>query len=148
MECRLGLIQLAAGEDKAENLRAARAEIDRAVRDGAELVILPEMFCLPYETARFAEYAEAAGGPAQQMHSPAASTCLIAIRFIVLFCLWIQLPQSPARRRGILPGTQGLGGRLISCFSSFAGAPLRRVHLCGDKSNPNRAKTAICKRFS
>ena len=62
MECRLGLIQLAAGEDKAENLRAARAEIDRAVRDGAELVILPEMFCLPYETARFAEYAEAAGG--------------------------------------------------------------------------------------
>ena len=72
MECRLGLIQLAAGEDKAENLRVARAEIDRAVRDGAELVILPEMFCLPYETARFAEYAEAAGGPAQQMLAAAA----------------------------------------------------------------------------
>lgn len=72
MECRLGLIQLAAGEDKAENLRAARAEIDRAVRDGAELVILPEMFCLPYETARFAEYAETAGGPAQQMLAAAA----------------------------------------------------------------------------
>lgn len=72
MECRLGLVQLAAGEDKAENLRRARAEIDRAAREGAELVILPEMFCQPYETARFAEYAEAEGGPAQQMLSLAA----------------------------------------------------------------------------
>lgn len=72
MECRLGLIQLAAGEDKKENLRAAREKIDRAVAAGAELVILPEMFCLPYETARFAAYAEKEGGPAQQMLSQAA----------------------------------------------------------------------------
>lgn len=72
MECRMGLVQLAAGEDKAENLRHARVEIDRAVGDGAELVILPEMFSQPYETARFAEYAEAEEGPAQQMLSNAA----------------------------------------------------------------------------
>ena len=72
MECRLGLIQLAAGEDKAENLRAARQAIDDVVRAGAELVILPEMFCQPYETARFAEYAESDGGPAQQMLAQAA----------------------------------------------------------------------------
>lgn len=72
MECRLGLIQCAAGDDKAENLRAARQAIDRVVGDGAELVILPEMFCVPYETARFADYAEAEGGPAQQMLAQAA----------------------------------------------------------------------------
>lgn len=72
MECRLGLIQLAAGDDKAANLQAARREIDRAVAAGAELVILPEMFCVPYETARFADYAEAEGGEAQQMLAAAA----------------------------------------------------------------------------
>lgn len=72
MECRLGLIQLAAGDDKAANLRAARREIDRAVREGAELVILPEMFCVPYETSRFAAYAEPEGGKAQAMLAAAA----------------------------------------------------------------------------
>ena len=72
MECRLGLIQLAAGDDKTANLQAARREIDRVVRKGAELVILPEMFCVPYETSRFADYAEAEGGEAQQMLAAAA----------------------------------------------------------------------------
>lgn len=72
MECRLGLIQLAAGDDKTVNLQAARREIDRVVRKGAELVILPEMFCVPYETSRFADYAEAEGGEAQQMLAAAA----------------------------------------------------------------------------
>lgn len=72
MKCRLGLIQMAVDDDKAANLTRARAQIAEAVRQGAELVILPEMFCVPYETARFADYAESAGGPAQQMLAAAA----------------------------------------------------------------------------
>lgn len=72
MECRLGLIQLHVGEDKAANLAHARQAIAEAVRQGAELVVLPEMFCVPYETARFADYAESAGGPAQAMLAAAA----------------------------------------------------------------------------
>lgn len=75
MQCSLGLIQFAAGEDKMKNLALARSEIERAVEAGAELVILPEMFCQPYETARFAAYAEVTGGPAQEMLRRAAREC-------------------------------------------------------------------------
>lgn len=72
MECRVGLVQMPVGEDKMANLMRAREEIERAVAEGAELVILPEMFCVPYETMRFPDYAEMEGGEAQQMMAQAA----------------------------------------------------------------------------
>lgn len=72
MKCRVGLVQMPVTDDKAANLRRARQEIDRAAAAGAELVVLPEMFCVPYETARFPDYAEATGGEAQEMLSAAA----------------------------------------------------------------------------
>ena len=67
MQCRIGLVQMPVGADKQENLRVARREIERAVAEGAELVILPEMFCVPYETGQFPNYAEPEGGEAQQL---------------------------------------------------------------------------------
>lgn len=43
---------------KKNNLEAARSMIDRAAGQGAELVVLPEMFNCPYVAGLFPEYAE------------------------------------------------------------------------------------------
>lgn len=75
MDCHIGLVQMPVGEDKAENLNRAYREIKQAAALGAELVILPEMFCVPYITARFPDYAETADGEAQTMLQQAAREC-------------------------------------------------------------------------
>ena len=66
------LIQMRVTADKAENLRAAGAWIERCAGEGAALLVLPEMFCCPYDSAVFPRYAEPEGGPAWQMLSDAA----------------------------------------------------------------------------
>jgi omega-amidase len=55
---KLGLIQLAAGADKPQNLSAARTKVLEAARLGAKLVVLPECFNSPYGTRYFDKYAE------------------------------------------------------------------------------------------
>ena len=59
---KIALLQTPVGMDKEENLRHAREQVRIAAQNGAELVILPEMFCCPYSTAYFAHYAEPKGG--------------------------------------------------------------------------------------
>ena len=66
------LIQMRVTADKAENLSAAGDWIKRCAGEGAALVILPEMFCCPYESAAFPAYAEPEGGLAWQALSDAA----------------------------------------------------------------------------
>lgn len=65
----LGLCQMKVTADKAENLRTAEEAIRTASRQGAELVLLPEMFNCPYENACFPVYAEPAGGETWQFLS-------------------------------------------------------------------------------
>lgn len=72
MKCRIGVVQMKTTTDKEENLLRAKAAITQAAKEGATLVILPEMFCVPYDTALFHKYAEEEGGEAQQMLSKAA----------------------------------------------------------------------------
>ncbi|OAK97785.1 carbon-nitrogen hydrolase [Phaeosphaeriaceae sp. SRC1lsM3a] len=55
---KLGLVQLAAGADKAQNLQNARAKVLEAAKRGAKLVVLPECFNSPYGTKYFDKYAE------------------------------------------------------------------------------------------
>lgn len=62
MRLKLSLLQLRVTADKAENLRAAAEAVADAARRGAELVMLPEMFCCPYDNACFPRYAEPRGG--------------------------------------------------------------------------------------
>lgn len=38
----------------------------RALKEDADFLLLPEMFCCPYETSRFPDYAEESGGPMWQ----------------------------------------------------------------------------------
>lgn len=55
---RLGLIQMAVGEDKVENVKRAVSLIKRAVENGSSLVVLPECFNSPYGLKYFPKYAE------------------------------------------------------------------------------------------
>lgn len=66
------LIQMRTVADKAENLRHARELIDEAAKNGADICVLPEMFCCEYRNRSFIENQEPAGGPAWQMLSAAA----------------------------------------------------------------------------
>lgn len=65
----LGLCQMKVTADKAENLRTAEEAIRTAARQGADLVLLPEMFNCPYENACFPVYSEPAGGETWQFLS-------------------------------------------------------------------------------
>ena len=67
---RLAQIQMHVTADKAANLRHAE-ELLHSVR-GADMAILPEMFCGPYDNRCFRAYGEPAGGAAYQMLSRTA----------------------------------------------------------------------------
>ncbi len=68
----LALIQMRVGKDKAENLARAAAFVKEAGENGAQLVILPEMFQTPYETSLFPIYAEEKGEMSYQALSAMA----------------------------------------------------------------------------
>ena len=59
---KIALLQTPVSMNNTENLRNAREQVKLAAQNGAEMVILPEMFCCPYSTAYFAQYAEPKGG--------------------------------------------------------------------------------------
>ena len=65
-------VQMSVTRDKRENIAAACRLIRRAAQQGAELAMLPEMFCCPYENSAFRPYGEPLGGPAQQALSDLA----------------------------------------------------------------------------
>ena len=66
---KLAQIQMSITADKAENLRRAESLL-RGV--DADLAILPEMFCCPYDNSCFRAYGEEEGGAAWQMLSRVA----------------------------------------------------------------------------
>jgi len=72
---RLAACQLAVSADKAENVRAAVEAVGGAARAGAQVVLLPEMFCCPYSTRLFREYSESYPGPTTSALSAAAASC-------------------------------------------------------------------------
>ena len=45
-------------DDKGANLEKTTAMIEMAAVEGAEMVVLPEMFNCPYDTSKFRVYAE------------------------------------------------------------------------------------------
>jgi predicted amidohydrolase len=73
------LVQMRVTADKAANLRAAADWVDRCAGEGAALVVLPEMFCCPYDSAAFPRYAEAEGGLAWQALCEAARRAKVTL---------------------------------------------------------------------
>lgn len=70
---RAALIQMPVTADREGNLRTAAEKLRRAAEQGADIAVLPEMFCCPYENRCFRPYGEEAGGPAQAMLAQAAA---------------------------------------------------------------------------
>ena len=66
-------VQMRVTRDRAENIAAACRLIRRAAEQRAEFVMLPEMFCCPYENGAFRPYGEEQGGPAQRALSALAA---------------------------------------------------------------------------
>ncbi len=76
----IGICQMQVEDDKSLNLRKAEQMVQLAANQGANLVILPEVFHAPYEPAGFRHYAETFPGPSTEMLSRAAARhniCLV-----------------------------------------------------------------------
>ncbi len=69
---RAALVQMPVADDKLANLGKAVDYIEKAAQAGADLIVLPEMFCCPYQTASFPIYAEREGGEHWAMMAQAA----------------------------------------------------------------------------
>ncbi|MCD7736873.1 MAG: carbon-nitrogen hydrolase family protein [Lachnospiraceae bacterium] len=59
---KIALIQMKVQKDNDSNIQIACGRISEAAKAGADLVMLPEMFCCPYETVNFPVYAQPDGG--------------------------------------------------------------------------------------
>ena len=70
---RVALIQMAVTADRSGNIQSACQKLRQAAEQGADIAVLPEMFCCPYENSCFRPYGEEAGGPAQQALSQTAA---------------------------------------------------------------------------
>ena len=66
---KVAAIQMPTVEDKTENIRTAGKYIEKIKTESPDFVVLPEMFCCPYQTENFPVYAEKEGGPSWQAMS-------------------------------------------------------------------------------
>ena len=84
---KLGLCQMPVTASQQEN----HAAMCRYVRDAAaadcDLVVLPEMWCCPYDNAAFTDYAEPQGGQTWQLLRDTAREC----------CVWLVAGSVPER---------------------------------------------------
>ncbi len=69
---KIALLQLGIGMDKEKNVAHACKEVEKAARQGADLVVLPEMFFCPYSNKYFRAYGEEEAGPVQVILSALA----------------------------------------------------------------------------
>lgn len=66
---KVAAIQMPTVADKMENVRAVQIYLEKVKDAKPDFVILPEMFCCPYQTENFPIYAEEEGGPVWQQLS-------------------------------------------------------------------------------
>lgn len=66
---KVAAIQMPTVTDKMQNVRTAGIYLEKIKDKKPDFVILPEMFCCPYQTQNFLVYAEEEGGPVWQQLS-------------------------------------------------------------------------------
>lgn len=66
---KIAAIQMSTVADKMENVRTVKTYLEKIKDANPDFVILPEMFCCPYQTENFPIYAEKEGGPVWQQLS-------------------------------------------------------------------------------
>lgn len=70
---KIALIQMTVGQNKAENLQRASSLALKA--KGADVIMLPEMFCCPYENEAFSKNSEREGEMVCEMLAQTAKAC-------------------------------------------------------------------------
>ena len=70
---RAALIQMPVTANKRENIDTACRRLREVKARGADVAVLPEMFCCPYDNACFRDYGEEEGGEAQSALSALAA---------------------------------------------------------------------------
>lgn len=70
---KVGVIQMSVSDDKETNLKKAQSMIRKACQQGAQMVVLPEVFNSPYQTNLFPDYAEPYPGPTTRLLSRLAA---------------------------------------------------------------------------
>jgi predicted amidohydrolase len=73
MKFKLGLCQIGGSMDKEEAKKNAEKHVRQAAENGAQVIVLPEMWDCPYSNDYFREYAEPADGPTVEFMSKLAS---------------------------------------------------------------------------
>lgn len=66
---KIAAIQMSTVADKMENVRTVKTYLEKIKDENPDFVILPEMFCCPYQTENFPIYTEKEGGPVWQQLS-------------------------------------------------------------------------------
>ena len=66
---KIAAIQMSTVADKMENVRTVKTYLEKIKDENPDFVILPEMFCCPYQTENFPIHAEKEGGPVWQQLS-------------------------------------------------------------------------------
>ena len=66
---KIAAIQMSTVAEKMENVRTVKTYLEKIKDENPDFVILPEMFCCPYQTENFPIYAEKEGGPVWQQLS-------------------------------------------------------------------------------
>lgn len=71
---KIAAIQMPTVADKMENVRTVKTYLEKIKDEKQDFVILPEMFCCPYQTENFPIYAEEEGGLIWQQLSAYSKT--------------------------------------------------------------------------
>lgn len=111
---RAALIQMPVTRDKRENLETACRRLREAKAREADIAVLPEMFCCPYDNACFQAYGERSGGEAQKTLSALAAE-------LELYVVGGSLPELEGNRLYNTSYVYGRRGELL--------AKHRKVHL-------------------
>ena len=70
---KVAVIQMSVSDVKETNLKKAQSMIKKACQQGAQMVVLPEVFNSPYQTDLFPDYAEPYPGPTTRLLSSLAA---------------------------------------------------------------------------
>ncbi|MDW5299222.1 MAG: carbon-nitrogen hydrolase family protein [Sedimentibacter sp.] len=68
----VALLQISVYDNKEKNINNAVKMIEQVSKEGADIVVLPEMFCCPYDNSYFKAFGEEEGGIAYKAISKAA----------------------------------------------------------------------------
>lgn len=71
------LLQTNVYDNKERNIENAIKLVEKVSKEGADIAVLPEMFCCPYDNSYFRKFSEEAGGPVYRAMSDAAKEASI-----------------------------------------------------------------------